>query len=131
VVLVASAPGIPLEIEEALELHPGISVVRRAASVREALGGRPTADVFVADARALSRASIEPDPAQPEWLTRREREVLALVAEGRTSREIADILRVTTRTIESHREHIRRKLGTRSIAAFTRFAMAHGLVEEE
>jgi DNA-binding NarL/FixJ family response regulator len=131
VVLVESATRIPLEIVEALELHPGISVVRRASGLQEALSERSSADVVVADARSLFGAGIAPDQAQPEGLTRREREVLALVAEGRTSREIAEILRVTTRTIESHREHIRRKLGTRSIAAFTRFAIAHGLVEEE
>ncbi len=61
-------------------------------------------------------------------LTPREREVLRLVAEGHTSRDIADLLRVSVRTVHSHREHIARKLGIRSVAGLTRFAIAHGLI---
>jgi DNA-binding NarL/FixJ family response regulator len=131
VAVVESAAGLPREVEEALRLHPDITVVGRASSVREALSDGTRPDVVVADGRVLASASPAPDEARPEGLTRREREVVALVAAGRTSREIAEILRVTTRTVESHRKHIRRKLGTRTIAGFTRFAIANGLLEEQ
>jgi DNA-binding NarL/FixJ family response regulator len=129
VALVQSGAGIPPEIEEALRRHPGIAVVRRASSVREALVKGPAPDVVVADGRALSGIGTALREARWEGLSPRELEVLALVAEGRTSREIAFMLHLRLRTIESHREHIGRKLGTRTVAGFTRFAIAHGLIE--
>jgi DNA-binding NarL/FixJ family response regulator len=61
-------------------------------------------------------------------LTPRECEVLRLIAEGHTSRDIAAILRVSVRTVHSHREHISQKLGVRSVAGLTRFAMVHGII---
>ncbi len=58
-------------------------------------------------------------------LTHREREVLALVADGRTNRDIADVLFIEARTVEKHVEHIRAKLGARSRAeAAARWARA-------
>jgi two-component system, NarL family, nitrate/nitrite response regulator NarL len=63
-------------------------------------------------------------------LTPREREVLRLVAQGHTSRGIAAILRVSVRTVHSHREHISRKLGIRSVAGLTRFAIAHDIIPQ-
>jgi DNA-binding CsgD family transcriptional regulator len=58
-------------------------------------------------------------------LTHREREVLALVADGRTNRAIADALFIEARTVEKHVEHIRAKLGARSRAeAAARWARA-------
>jgi DNA-binding CsgD family transcriptional regulator len=58
-------------------------------------------------------------------LTHREREVLALVADGRTNRAIADVLFIEARTVEKHVEHIRAKLGARSRAeAAARWARA-------
>jgi two-component system, NarL family, nitrate/nitrite response regulator NarL len=61
-------------------------------------------------------------------LTSREREVLTLVAEGLSNKEIADKLNVGVRTVETHRERIMRKLGIHSIAGLTRFALAKGLI---
>jgi len=64
-------------------------------------------------------------------LTQRERQVLILVAEGYTSRDIARQLRLGVRTVESHREHVGRKLGIHTVAGLTRFAVASGLVEAD
>jgi two-component system, NarL family, nitrate/nitrite response regulator NarL len=61
-------------------------------------------------------------------LTNREREVLVLVAEGLSNKEIADHLRVGVRTVETHRERIMRKLEIHSIAGLTKFAIAKGLI---
>lgn len=61
-------------------------------------------------------------------LTAREREVLQLVAEGRASKEIANMLSVSVKTVGYHRENIKRKLGVTSIAALTRNAIAEGLI---
>jgi DNA-binding NarL/FixJ family response regulator len=60
-------------------------------------------------------------------LTSREREVLIQIAQGCSNKEIAQVLDVGVRTIETHRERIMRKLNLHSIAALTRFAVAKGL----
>jgi two-component system NarL family response regulator len=57
----------------------------------------------------------------------RERQVLQMVAEGRTSREIANRMKVTRSTVESHRRNIMRKLNLRGVAEMTRFAIRSGL----
>jgi len=59
----------------------------------------------------------------PEQLTKREKEILALIADGWTSRQIADKLSISIRTVETHREHIKQKTKIRSIAGLTKFAI--------
>ena len=59
-------------------------------------------------------------------LSAREREVLDLIAEGRSSKEIAGILGISVKTVSFHRENIKRKLGVRTIAGLTRNAIAGG-----
>jgi two-component system nitrate/nitrite response regulator NarL len=61
-------------------------------------------------------------------LTNREREVLVLIAEGLTNKEIACRLGVGVRTVETHRERSMRKLNIHSIAGLTRFAISKGLI---
>ena len=62
-------------------------------------------------------------------LTRREREVLQLVAEGKATKEIAEILGISARTAESHRKRIKRKLQIRDTAGLVRYAIRQGIVE--
>jgi DNA-binding NarL/FixJ family response regulator len=62
-------------------------------------------------------------------LTEREREVLALVAEGHTDREVAARLRIAVRTVRSHLDHIRTKTGRRRRTELTRLAVDEGVVE--
>jgi len=64
-------------------------------------------------------------------LTVREREVLVLIAEGRSNKEIANALDVGVRTIETHRERIMRRLNIHSVAGLTKFAIANGMVTLE
>jgi DNA-binding NarL/FixJ family response regulator len=61
-------------------------------------------------------------------LTGREREVLQLIAEGRTSKEIAYILKISIKTVEFHRTNISNHLGIHSIALLTRYALEHGIL---
>jgi DNA-binding NarL/FixJ family response regulator len=61
-------------------------------------------------------------------LTAREGEVMRLLAEGQTSKEIAQLLRISTRTVESHRININRKFAFRSIADLVRYAIRNGIV---
>lgn len=61
-------------------------------------------------------------------LTEREQEVLAMIADGKSNKEIASKLGIGVRTIETHRERIMRKLGIHSIAGLTRFAIMSGVI---
>lgn len=66
---------------------------------------------------------------QTGWkLTPRQREVLQLVAEGRTAVEIAGLLKISVKTVEFHKARIMKQLGLRSVAALTRYALHHGLL---
>lgn len=60
-------------------------------------------------------------------LGRREREVLQLIAAGKRSGEIAEVLHIAVSTVDAHRRNIMRKLGLHSIAELTRYAIRHGL----
>jgi two-component system, NarL family, nitrate/nitrite response regulator NarL len=64
-------------------------------------------------------------------LTSREREVLVLIAEGQSNKEIANRLGIGVRTIETHRERIMRRLNIHSVAGLTRYAIANGMVTIE
>jgi DNA-binding NarL/FixJ family response regulator len=66
-------------------------------------------------------------PAQR--LTPRQREVLQLVAEGKNRKEIATILDITVKTVEFHKATLRRDLNLRTIADYTRYAIAHGMID--
>ena len=67
-------------------------------------------------------------PEGPPRLTNREREVLVQIAEGLSNKQIASLLGVGTRTVETHRERIMRKLDIHNAAGLTKFAIARGLV---
>lgn len=64
-------------------------------------------------------------------LSDREREVTQLLAEGRSIREIAEILHVSAKTVETHRAHIQKKLGVSSLPELTKFAIREGLTSLE
>jgi len=64
-------------------------------------------------------------------LTSREREVLQLVAEGYTNQEIADLLHLSIKTVQSHRAAVMEKLGLRDVTHLVRYAVRRGLVDPE
>lgn len=61
-------------------------------------------------------------------LTKRQRQILQLIAEGRPNKEIAELLHVSVRTAEFHRYQLMERLGLHSVADLTRFAVEEGLV---
>jgi len=65
--------------------------------------------------------------APHDLLSRRERQVLALIAEGKRSSEIAERLHISIATVEVHRRNIMRKLGLHTVAELTRYAIREGL----
>jgi len=74
----------------------------------------------------LDRAGKDGDP---DPLTTRELEVLKLIAEGKSSREIAELLVVSIKTVERHRADILHRLGLRDRVDLTRYAIRRGLIE--
>ena len=78
---------------------------------------------------ALNQYLTDADDTKPlAKLSERESEVVALIAEGKSNKEIAMHLGIGVRTIETHRERIMRKLDIHSVAGLTRFAIANGLI---
>lgn len=65
---------------------------------------------------------------ESEDLTDRQREILQLIVEGRSSKEMADLLHVSIKTIEFHRARIMNKLGVRTVAELTKVALQQGLI---
>lgn len=70
----------------------------------------------------------EPIISPMERLTPREKEVLQLVAEGNTNRQIASILTISTKTVEKHRFNLMEKLEIRDLAGLVRFAISEGMI---
>jgi len=83
---------------------------------------------FVGPRGSAAAANAEGAEQVPE-LTPRERQVLVLMAEGLTTKQIANELEVSVKTVESHRQHIMEKLGDNSIAGLTRYAIQRGLID--
>ena len=80
---------------------------------------------------AIPTAAVAATSASLDALTNREREVLVHVAHGRQNKEIAGALGISVRTVEAHRDSMVRKLGIRSTAGLTRFAMEQGLLRDD
>jgi DNA-binding NarL/FixJ family response regulator len=68
------------------------------------------------------------EPGESALLTPREREVIQLLAEGRSNKEVADILRISVRTAETHRTNIMRKLDCHSLSDLTRYAIRNNII---
>lgn len=91
-------------------------------AIDNVLGG----DVFLNPNEHNVDDTADSPPARPK-LTPREREVLALIADGHSTRQIAELLVLSTKTIETHRKHIMDKLETHSVAELTKYAIREGL----
>lgn len=100
-----------------------VRAVRDVAAGRRYLSPPLTERAVEAYARRASQVS---DPY--DALTAREREVLALVAEGHTNAAIGEQLFISPRTVETHRAHAMKKLGLRSSAALVRDALRRGIL---
>ena len=73
------------------------------------------------------RSWANKDALTSDILSAREREVLQLLAEGKSTKEIASDLHVSVKTIETHRQNIMQKLNIHTIAGLTRYAIREGL----
>ena len=83
----------------------------------------------VVEAYMSKRTSTETDSHIQVVLTTREREVVQLLAEGKSNKEVADRLGISARTAEGHRAEVMRKLRFESLAELIRYAIRNGIVE--
>jgi DNA-binding NarL/FixJ family response regulator len=117
---------------EALRAGAAGYVLKRAAdqdlvdAVRAAGRGEPF--LTASAQQTLIRDFLERGD-QPAELTPREQEVVKLIAEAHTNKEIAEILHLSEKTVESHRGRVLQKLGMRDRGELVRYAIRQGLVE--
>jgi DNA-binding NarL/FixJ family response regulator len=97
-------------------------------AIREVMKGNaffsPSVSTILRDRR---KGQLERD--NPLELTLREKEVLQFVTVGKTSREIGDILNISPRTVDKHRQQLMEKPDIRDIAGLTRYAVTKGLIK--
>jgi DNA-binding NarL/FixJ family response regulator len=98
-------------------------------AIRSVLGGKsylsPEISEKVIEGYLEGRKTLK---SRWDTVTQREREVLKLVAEGYTNKEIADFLFVSVKTVEKHRANLMKKLDLHNVSALTAFAMKKGLI---
>jgi DNA-binding NarL/FixJ family response regulator len=119
---------------EALQAGASAFVLKNSQSshllqaIRDALRGVPYVapeirralnEIFVRNPKAVDR---------PQHLTDRQREVLQMLAEGRSLREIANLLKISYRTVRFHKVRIMEELGLSKNAELIRYAMKHGMI---
>lgn len=102
-------------------------------AIREVLAGRRflSPPLSEDDVEAYMRKTKIGSLTALETLTRREREVLRLAAEGQTSAEIAKILSISPRTVEIHRTHMMHKLGLHTQSELFRYALKQGILPRD
>jgi DNA-binding NarL/FixJ family response regulator len=122
-------------VQEAFGAGASGYVIKHSASIdlllaiQRALSGRTyiTPGIVENDVDALLRGSRRRRAASPE-LTSRQREVLQLLAEGRSAKEAAAILNLSSRTVEFHKYRIMHQLGIQTSAQLTQFAIKHRII---
>jgi DNA-binding NarL/FixJ family response regulator len=118
--LEAGAAGYLLKNAASDELLSALGTVARGQTYLSPAIAGLVVDEAIGRAQSTRKAVERP-------LTGREREVLQLIAEGRSSKEIAAGLRISVPTVETHRGHIMEKLDLHSVAELTKYAIREGL----
>jgi DNA-binding NarL/FixJ family response regulator len=113
----AGAKGYVLKSQAAEDLIRAIREISRGEVYLS-----PSVASSVVDAY-LDKTDTPLDP-----LTPRERQILQLIAEGNTTKEVARLLNISFKTAESHRNHIMKKLDIHEVATLVRYAIQQGLV---
>ena len=120
----AGAAGYLLKDSTVLELE---SALRSVADGGSYLSPAVSGHVLAAYVRRVGQDGV---PAEPT-LTPRQREVLQLIAEGHGTKEIADRLCLSAKTVETHRAQLMERLGIRDVAGLVRYAIRAGIVSAD
>jgi len=121
--LKAGASGYLVKKAAPVELISAINAVHKGNSFLSPSISRMVIDEYIRRSKEISEGE-----EGFEQLTVREREVLQLIAEGRKTREIAELLYISIKTVETHRAHIMNKLDIHSTAELTRYAIRKGII---
>jgi two-component system, NarL family, response regulator NreC len=124
--LKAGASGYLVKKAAPAELISAINAVHKGDSFLSPSISRTVIDEYIRRSKEISEGA-----EGFEQLTVREREVLQLIAEGRKTREIAELLYISIKTVETHRAHIMNKLDIHSTAELTRYAMRKGIISSD
>jgi DNA-binding NarL/FixJ family response regulator len=119
----AGAKGYLLKRAAASELLTAIHAVLEGSHYVSPLVTRNALDLLISSSKPRGKFS--------DGLTPRQREVLQLVAEGRSRKEIASILNISVKTVEFHKGKLINQLNLRNVADFTRYAIEHGIIPAE
>jgi DNA-binding NarL/FixJ family response regulator len=119
----AGAAGYLLKRSAASELLTAIREVLKGNHYVSPLVTRNALDLFI--------ASSKPGGKLGDRLTARQREVLQLVAEGRSRKEIGAALNISVKTVEFHKASLMRELNLKTVADFTMYAIEHGMIASE
>jgi DNA-binding NarL/FixJ family response regulator len=127
-VLRAGARGFVLKSDAGRDLITAVEALQRQRTFFTTRVSQIVLDGFLNRERRDSAQDFHTDPSG-DVLTSREREVIQLLAEGRTSKEVAVTLNLSVKTAETHRTNLMRKLGLHSVADLTRYAVRNGIVQ--
>lgn len=123
------APGLDAGLAREV-LAMGIDAVVSKADVAEALVTAIERALVGVRTRPRERAAQPGSAPRPHHaLTPREREVIALIVGGASTKDVARALGISLRTVDAHRANIARKLDVRSVAALVRYALRHGIAD--
>jgi DNA-binding NarL/FixJ family response regulator len=120
----AGAEGYILKEDADSELLAAIETLRKGGTYISPLLSPQLADLFAEQAQPDRKPGI---PGEP--LTVREREIVKLIAEGKSSREIGRLLFISSRTVQHHRANIMRKLNIKKTADLVKYAIQKGYTE--
>ena len=125
----AGARGYLTKDAGAEEIHRALEQVMRGQAAIDPAVQHHLLDIVAAAPDGPE--SRQPEPQLPDGLTRREGEVLALIAEGLSNGEIAERLSVNETTVKSHINHLFAKTGVRDRAQAVTYAFRHGVIGKE
>jgi DNA-binding NarL/FixJ family response regulator len=124
-VLKAGVRGFLLKSDAGRDLVAAVEALQRQRTFFTTRVSQMVLDAF------LNREDRDVEKVDPsgDVLTTREREVIQLLAEGKTSKEVSVILNLSVKTAETHRTNLMRKLDLHSVADLTRYAVRNGIVQ--
>ena len=125
----AGVSGYVLKDAAADELPVLLRAVARDETYLSASISKHVVDGYLGRVAAASNGSAEGEPL--DVLTPRQREILQLVAEGKSTKEVAQVLGVSVKTVETHRSQIMDRLSIRDLAGLVRYAVRTGLVSPD